>query len=44
MEKVVHIFDIFKDIFYFKFLELGKVKFGSTKVWKNWNVFKLFEF
>jgi hypothetical protein len=43
MEKVVHIFEIFKIIFYFKFLELRKIKFGSIKVWKNLNIFKLFE-
>jgi hypothetical protein len=39
MEKVVHLFKIFKIIFYSKFLELGKVKFRSVKVWKNLNVF-----
>jgi hypothetical protein len=44
MEKIVHIFEIFETIFYFKFLELGKIKFGSIKVWENLNVFKLFEF
>jgi hypothetical protein len=32
MEKAVHLFDIFKTTFYFKFLELGKVNFGSVKV------------
>jgi hypothetical protein len=32
MKKVVHIFEIFKTIFYFKFLDLGKVPFGSVKV------------
>jgi hypothetical protein len=32
MDKVVHHFEIFKTIFYFKFLELRKVKFGSIKV------------
>jgi hypothetical protein len=44
MEKVVHPFKISKTIFYFKFLELEKVKFGSIKVWKNLNIFELFEF
>jgi hypothetical protein len=43
MDKVVHIFVIFKTITYFKFLELGRVKFQSTKVWRNLNVFKPFE-
>jgi hypothetical protein len=28
MEQVVHPSEIFKTIFYFKFLGLGKVKFG----------------
>jgi hypothetical protein len=32
MENVVHLFEIFKTIFYSKFLELGKVKFESIKV------------
>jgi hypothetical protein len=32
MEKYVHLFDIFKTIFYFKFLELGEVIFGPVKV------------
>jgi hypothetical protein len=32
IEKVVHIFDIFKTIFYFKILELRKVNFGSVKL------------
>jgi hypothetical protein len=44
MEKVVHLFKIFKTLVYFKFLKLGKVKFGLIKVWKILNVFKLFEF
>jgi hypothetical protein len=44
MDKLVHLFEIFKTIFYFKFLELGKVKFGSIKIWKNVNIFKPFEF
>jgi hypothetical protein len=34
MKKVVHLFEIFKTIFYFKFLEHGKVKFGSIKLGK----------
>jgi hypothetical protein len=44
MDKVVHIFEIFKTIFYFNFLELKKVPFGSVKIWKNWNIFEPFEF
>jgi hypothetical protein len=32
MRKVVHLLDIFKTIFYLKFLELGKIKFRSIKV------------
>jgi hypothetical protein len=43
MDKDVHLLDIFKTIFYFKFLEPGKVKFGSIKIWRNLNVFKPFE-
>jgi hypothetical protein len=31
MEKVVHLFEIFKTIFYFYFLELGKVPCKSLK-------------
>jgi hypothetical protein len=44
MEKVVHLFEIFKTIFCFKFLELRNVKFRSIKVWKDLNIFKPFEF
>jgi hypothetical protein len=44
MDKVVHFFKSFKTIFYFKNLELGKVKFGPIKVWKNLDVFVPFEF
>jgi hypothetical protein len=33
MEKVVHIFETFKTIFYFKNFEPGKVLFGSNQVW-----------
>jgi hypothetical protein len=43
MEKVVYLFEIFKIIFYYKFLKLRKVKFGSIKVWKNLKVFKPYE-
>jgi hypothetical protein len=43
MEKVVHLLKIFKNLFYFKFLEFEKVKFGSIKVWKILNIFKPFE-
>jgi hypothetical protein len=31
MEKVVHLFEIFKTIFYFKFFELEKDLFGLVK-------------
>jgi hypothetical protein len=34
MEKVVHVFEIFKTIFYLKFFELGKSVLGSVKFWK----------
>jgi hypothetical protein len=34
MEKVVHLFEIFKTIFYFKYFGLRKTAFGSVKVWK----------
>jgi hypothetical protein len=34
MEKVVHLFEIFKTIFYFKIFGLGKAIFGLVKVWK----------
>jgi hypothetical protein len=43
MDKVVHLFEIFKFIFYYKFIDLGKVKIGSIKIWRNLNVFKPFE-
>jgi hypothetical protein len=32
MERVAHLFEIFKTIFCFKFFELGKVQFGSNKI------------
>jgi hypothetical protein len=32
MEKVIHLSDIFKTIFYIKFLELGKGLLGVVKV------------
>jgi hypothetical protein len=32
MEKVVHLFKIFKTIFYFNILEFGKAIFGLVKV------------
>jgi hypothetical protein len=44
MEKVVHVFEICKTIFYLKNLELGKAKFGSVKLWKSLNVFEPFEY
>jgi hypothetical protein len=42
MGNVVYLFEIFKIIFYFKFFELEKVKFGSINVWKKLNVVKPF--
>jgi hypothetical protein len=44
MEKVVHLFEIFKSIFYSKFLDLKKVKFGLVKFWKSLNISEPFEF
>jgi hypothetical protein len=32
MDKVVHLFEIFKIIFYFKFFWLGKILVGAVKV------------
>jgi hypothetical protein len=32
MDKVVHLYEILKPIFYFKFFELWKVIFGPVKV------------
>jgi hypothetical protein len=43
MGKVVHLLEIFKIIFYFNFLELGKNKFGSIKIWENLTIFEPFE-
>jgi hypothetical protein len=34
MDKVVHLFESLKTMFYFKFFRLGKVVFESVKVWK----------
>jgi hypothetical protein len=34
MEKVVHLFESFKAIFYLKKFGLGMTTFGSVKVWK----------
>jgi hypothetical protein len=34
MEKVVHLFESFKTIFYFKIFKLGKAVFGSVNIWK----------
>jgi hypothetical protein len=34
MEKVVHLFERFKTIFYFKFFRLGKAIFRLVKVYK----------
>jgi hypothetical protein len=33
MDKVVHLFDTFKIIFYFKIFKPEKVLFGSNQVW-----------
>jgi hypothetical protein len=38
MEKVVHLFEIFKPIFYFKIFKLRKILFGSVKVWKDFEL------
>jgi hypothetical protein len=38
MEKIVHFFEIFKTIFYFKLLEPREIIFGSVNVWKKLNV------
>jgi hypothetical protein len=32
MKKLVHLFEIFKTLFYFKFFELKKVLFGVVEV------------
>jgi hypothetical protein len=37
MEKVVSFFKFFKTIFYFKIFKLGKVLFGSVKIWNDLN-------
>jgi hypothetical protein len=37
MYKVVPLFKIFTTIFYFKFLKLGKVNFGSVKIQMSLN-------
>jgi hypothetical protein len=44
MEKVVPLFKSFKTLFYFKLFDLEKVPFGSTKFWKNLNLFEPFKF
>jgi hypothetical protein len=41
MEKVVHILEIVKTIFYFKFSELAKVLFGSKEIWINLKRFEI---
>jgi hypothetical protein len=43
MEKVVPFFKTFTTIFYFNFFNLGKILFGSVKVWNdlNWIWFRL---
>jgi hypothetical protein len=40
MEKVVHLFETFKNIFYFKILEPGKVMFGSNQAWERLILFQ----
>jgi hypothetical protein len=44
MEQVVYLLEIFKAIFYCRFLELRKVPFGLVEVWKILNVFEPFKF
>jgi hypothetical protein len=44
MEKVVHLFDTFKPIFYLIFSEHEKISFGSIKFGKILNVFEPFKF
>jgi hypothetical protein len=34
MDKVVHLFESLKTIFYFKFFGVGKAVFGSVEIWK----------
>jgi hypothetical protein len=43
-EKVVYPFEMFKTIFYFNFLELDKVPFGSVKILKSLTIFEPFKF
>jgi hypothetical protein len=38
MEKVVHLSEIFKNIFHFKFLELGKGILGAVKSLKQFEI------
>jgi hypothetical protein len=40
MEKVIHLFETFKNILYFNFSEQGKVLFGLVTVWKDLNLFE----
>jgi hypothetical protein len=44
MERVVHLFDTFKPIFYLFISEHEKISFGSVKFGKILNVFELFKF
>jgi hypothetical protein len=37
MDKVVHLFKNITTIFYFKFVELGKILFGLVKIWNDLN-------
>jgi hypothetical protein len=41
MEKVVHPFEIFKTLFYFKIFRLMKAAFRSVKIWKVLKYFEL---
>jgi hypothetical protein len=47
MIEVVHLFEVFKAIFYFKFYKLGNVLFGAAEVLMNLNIIRFhlkFEF
>jgi hypothetical protein len=37
MDKVVHLFETFKIIFYLNFSKQGKINFGLVKIWKDLN-------
>jgi hypothetical protein len=40
LRKVVPHLKLFPTIFYFQFLEHGKIPFGSVKIWANLNPFE----